>query len=66
MLALQNPRSVVYKLTRNRSMVLETDGSLAWLYHYPMVHSPLHTMNQCYDRLPILCESEIRFVDPIT
>ena len=53
-------------LTANRSMFLETDGSLAWLYHCPMVHSPLHTMNQCYDRIPILYEGEIRFVDPIT
>ena len=31
-----------------------------------MVHSPLHTMSQCYDRIPILYEGEIRFVDPIT
>ena len=47
-------------------MFLETDGSLAWLYHCPMVHSPLLTMNQCYGKIPILYESEIRFVDPIT
>ena len=53
-------------LTGNRSMFLETDGSLAWLYHCPMFQSPLHTMNQCYDRIPILYEGEIRFVDPIT
>ena len=31
-----------------------------------MVHSPLHTMNQCYDRIPILYEGEIRFVYPFT
>ena len=66
MLALKNPRLAGYILTGNRSMFLETDGSLAWLNHCPMVHSPLHTMNQCYDRLPILYEGEIRFVDPIT
>ena len=66
MLALENPRLAGYMLTGNRSMFLETDGSLAWLYHCPMVHSPLHTMNQCYDRIPILYESEIRLVDPIT
>ena len=66
MLALENPRLAGYMLTGNRSMFLETDGSLAWLYHCPMVHSPLHTMNQCYDRIPILYEGEIRFVDPIT
>ena len=66
MLALENPRLAGYMLTGNRSMFLETDGSLAWLYHCPMVQSPLHTMNQCYDRIPILYEGEIRFVDPIT
>ena len=54
MLALENPRLAGYMLTGNRSMFLETDGSLAWLYHCPMVHSPLHTMNQCYDKIPIL------------
>ena len=66
MLALENPRIAGYMLTGNRSMFLETDGSLAWLYHCPMVHSTLHTMNQCYDKIPILYEGEIRCVDPIT
>ena len=47
-------------------MFLENDGSLAWFYHCPLVHSPLHTMNQCYDRIPILYEGQIQFVDPIT
>ena len=66
MLSLENPRLAGYMLTGNRSMFLETDGSLAWLFHYPLVHSPLHTMNQCYDRIPILYEGQIQFVDPIT
>ena len=66
MLALENPRLAGYMLTGNRSMFLETDSSLAWLYHCPKVHSPLHTMNQCYDKIPILYEVEIRSVDPIT
>ena len=66
MLAPENPRLAAYMLTGNTSMFLETDASLAWLYHCPMVHSPLHTMKQCYDRIPILYEGEIRFVDPIT
>ena len=66
MLTLENPRLAGYMLTGNRSMFLETDGSLAWLYPCPKVHSPLHTMNQCYDKIPILYEGEIRFVDPIT
>ena len=66
MLAPENPRLAGYMLTGNRSMFLETDGTLAWLYHCPMVHSPLHTMSQCYDKLPILYEVKIHFVDPIT
>ena len=66
MLSLENPRLVGYMLTGNRSMFLETDGSLAWLYHCPLVRSPLHTMNQCYNRIPILYEGQIHFVDPIT
>ena len=45
-------------------MFLETDGSLAWLYHYPLVHSPLHTKNQGYTWIP--AEGQIQFVDPIT
>ena len=66
MLSLENPRLAGYMVTGNRSKILETDGSLAWLYQCPLVHSPLHTINQCYDRIPILYESRIQFVDPIT
>ena len=63
--SLENPRLAGYMLTGNRSMFLETNGSLAWLYHCPLVHSPLHTMNQCYDRIPILYEGQIQLVDLI-
>ena len=66
MLSLENPRLAGYMLTGKRSMFLETDGSLVRLYHCPLVHSPLHTMNQCYNRIPILYEGQIQFVDPIT
>ena len=66
MLSLENPRLAGYMLAGNRSMFLETDGSLAWLYHCPLVHLPLHTMNQCYDRIPILYEGQTQFVDAIT
>ena len=66
MLSLENPRLSGFMVTGNRSMFLETDGSLAWLYHYPLVLSPLHRMNQCYDRIPILYGGQIEFVDPIT
>ena len=49
----------------NRSMFMDTDDSLAWLYHYPLVHSPLHAMSQCYDRIRIIHEGQIQFFDPI-
>ena len=47
-------------------MFLRTDGSVAWLYHCPKVHSRLHTMNQCYDKVPILYRGQSHFVNPIT
>ena len=53
-------------LTGKTSMFLETDGSLAWLYSCPQVRSALHTLNQCYDKKPILYKGQIQFVDPIT
>ena len=66
MLSMENPRLAGYMLTGNRSMFLNTDGSLAWLYHCPESHSPLHTMNRCYDRIPIFYKGVVAFVDPIT
>ena len=65
-LSLENLRLAGYMLTGNRSMFLETDGSLAWLYHRPQIHLPLHTMNQCYDRIPTLYGGQIQIVYPIT
>ena len=66
MLSLENPRLAGYMLTGNRSMFPETDGSPAWLYSCPQVRSPLHTLNQCYDKKPILSKGQIQFIDPIT
>ena len=66
MLILENPSLAGYMLTGNRSKILETDGSLAWLYHCPVFHSPLHIMNRCYDGIPILYEGQIQFVVLIT
>ena len=66
MLSVENPRLAGYMLTGNRSMFLETDGSPAWLYSCPQVRSPLPTLNQCYDKIPILYKGQIQFVDPIT
>ena len=65
-LSVENLRLAGSMLSGNQSMFLETDGSLAWVYDCLLVHSPLHTMNQCYDRIPILYEGQIQFVDPIT
>ena len=66
MLSLEIPRLAGYMLTGNRSMFLETDGSTAWLYSCPQVRSPLHTLNQCYDKKPIPHKRQIQFVDTIT
>ena len=66
LLFLENPRLAGYMPTGNWSVFLETDGSLAWLYHWPPVLLPFHTRNQCYDRIPILYEDQIQFFDPIT
>ena len=57
-LAPKNPRLAAYMLTAKRSMFSETDARLAWLNHCPMAHTSLHTMNQCYDRIPILTNVE--------
>ena len=66
MLLMENPRLAGYMLTGNRSIFLSTDGSLAWLYHCPLMSSPPHVMNQCYDKIPTFYKNEIFFVDPIT
>ena len=66
MLSKENPRLVGYMVTGNRSMFLSTDGGLAWLYHCPLMRSPPHVMNQCYDKIPIFYKNAIFFVDPIT
>ena len=66
MLATQNTRLAGYMLTGNRSMFLETDRSVAWLYHCLKFLSPLRVLDKCYDRFPILFERTITFVDPIT
>ena len=63
MQAHENPRLAVFMLTGNRSLFLETDGSVAWLYHCPKIISPLHTRNQGYDKIPILYRGQIHFVD---
>ena len=66
MLSLRNLRLAGYMLTGNLSMFLERDESVAWLRHCPKFYSPLHTMNQRYDKISILYRGQIQIVDPIT
>ena len=66
MLSREKPRQVGYIITGNRSMFLSTDGSLACLYHCPLMRSPPHVMNRCFDKIPIFYKNAIFFVDPIT
>ena len=44
MLAMQNTRLAGYMLTGNRSMFLDTDGSVAWFYHCSKFLSPLRVL----------------------
>ena len=66
MLSLESPRLAGYILTQKRSMFLETNGNVAWLYHCPKFYSPLQLMDECYNRIPIMYKENVRFVDPIT
>ena len=61
-----NPRMAGFLLTKNRSMFLETNDNVAWLYHCPQYFSPLQIMEECYNRIPIMYQNKIHFVDPIT
>ena len=66
MLLMKNPRLASYMLTGNRSTLIGTDGSLAWLYHYPLMRSLPHVMNQWYDKIPIFYKNAFFVVDPLT
>ena len=61
-----SPRMAGFLLTNNRSMFLETNGNIAWLYHCPPLFSDLQIMDKCYDRIPILFKGSVHYVDPIT
>ena len=60
-LAMQNTGPASYMLTGNRSMFVDTVGSVAWLYHCPKFLSPLNVLDKCYDRIPILFERTTSF-----
>ena len=66
MLSQKNQRLAGHRLTGYQWRLLVTDGSSAWLQHCPVVHSPLDTTNPCDDRIPILYQGQIQFVDPST
>ena len=66
MLSIENPKFAGYMLTGNRSMFLETYGSLAWLYSCPQVRSHQHTLTNAMNKIPILYKGQTQFVDPIT
>ena len=46
-------------------MLLETDGSLAWLYFIPQMRSSLYTLRWCWDKLAIFCRGQKSIVDHI-
>ena len=66
MLVVQNTRLAGYMLTGNRSMFLDTDGSIGWLYHFPKKLSSLKVLDRCFDRIPIVHEDRTMFAYPIT
>ena len=61
-----NPRMAEFLLTNNRSMFLETNDNVAWLYHYPQYFSPLQIVDKCYNRIPKMYLNKKHFDDPIT
>ena len=65
-MAMENSRLAGFLLTGNRSMFLETNGNVAWLYNCPKFFSPLQVLDKCYDKIPIFYEGSLHFVDPIT
>ena len=60
MLSLESPRLVGYILTQNRSMFLETNGNVAWLYHCPNFYSPLQLIDECHNRIPIMYKENVQ------
>ena len=49
-MALEILRKTGYLLTGNHSMSLDTNGTVAWLYHCPKVRSKLRVMEKFYDK----------------
>ena len=66
MISHGNQRLAEYTLTRNRSMFIKTTVNVARLYNCLEFHSPLQILSKCYNRIPILYEDAMHFVDPIS
>ena len=65
-LSYENNRLAGYMLTGNRSMFLEIEGVIGFLYPCPKKISPLKVLDRCYDRIPIFYDGKTMFVNPIT
>ena len=63
---LKNTLLAGYLLTGNRSMLFDTDGSVAWLYYCPKNRSTLRVMENCNDKIPMFYENRVYFIDAIT
>ena len=61
-----SPKLAGFLLINNRSMILETNGNVTWLYHSPKFCSLLQVRDTCYDRLPVLYKNKVRFIDPVS
>ena len=58
-LSYENNRLAGYMLTGNRSMFLEIEGVLGFLYPCPKKISPLKVLDRCYDRIPIFMTEKL-------
>ena len=58
-LLMKNSRLAGYMLTGYRSMFLSTDGSLACLYHSPLMRSPVAEIQYCSDRIKNLFQFDM-------
>ena len=65
-LSYENNRLAGYMLTGNRSMFLDIEGVIGFLYPCPKKISPLKVLDRYYDRIPIFYDGKTMFVNPIT
>ena len=58
-LSYENNRLAGYKLSGNRSMFLEIEGVIGFLYPCPKKISTLKVLDGCYDRIPIFVTEKL-------